>query len=195
MKLKVLLAISAVCVLTTVARADQASHEQAAKDLMHTMDMKNTIETSFQQMVDSQIKVQPQLAPFRQTMLDFFTKYMNWESLEPDFVRLYSAKFSEDDLKDLGKFYSTPLGQKVLKTMPEVMMESTAIGQQRVQAHIGELQQMIMAESQRMQQQMGSPTTAPAGAPDGAPGVAPGAAPAPEAAPAPAPAPAATPAP
>lgn len=43
-------------------------------------------------------------------------------------VPIYGKHFSLPELRELLAFYSTPLGQKLIREMPAVMQESTAIG-------------------------------------------------------------------
>jgi hypothetical protein len=44
-------------------------------------------------------------------------------------VPIYDKYYSKEDLDGLLAFYESPVGQKVLKTMPQVMQESMQIGQ------------------------------------------------------------------
>jgi len=45
-------------------------------------------------------------------------------------VDVYDRHFSVDELRQLIAFYQTPVGQKVLSSMPAIMQESTRAGQQ-----------------------------------------------------------------
>ncbi len=41
---------------------------------------------------------------------------------------LYAEKFTVAELKEIGSFYKTPIGQKLLKTQPEIMQRSMQMG-------------------------------------------------------------------
>lgn len=43
---------------------------------------------------------------------------IGWNKLKPKMVDLYTQTFTEQELKDLVKFYESPLGKKVLREMP-----------------------------------------------------------------------------
>jgi len=45
-------------------------------------------------------------------------------------VPLYDKYYSLEDLRAVNAFYSSPAGQRVLSTLPQIMKESMAIGQQ-----------------------------------------------------------------
>ncbi len=56
---------------------------------------------------------------------------------------MYKEAFSENELKQMNAFYITPLGQKVLTRVPELVQARNQIAAQRLEQHIGELQQEI----------------------------------------------------
>jgi hypothetical protein len=139
-------AVFFLCALTTLpAAADPAAHQEAARQLLAAVNMERMLSQSIEQMLELQIQQNPQLAPFRQTMLDFLDKYMSYESLEEDLVALYAEAFSEAELRDLVAFYETPTGQKTVQLMPTLMSRGAQIGAKRVQDNIGELQKAIQA--------------------------------------------------
>jgi len=140
-----LLAIAGLGLLAPAARADEASHQAAVQKLFDTMHMKELFESSVTQTVDAQVKQNPMITPYRQILLDFMHKYMDWNSLAPDITKLYMEQFTEPEIEELVKFYSTPIGQKTIKAMPELMARGAIIGQRRVQEHMPELQDAIRA--------------------------------------------------
>lgn len=48
-------------------------------------------------------------------------------------VDLYTQTFTEQELKDLVKFYESPLGKKVLTQMPKVTQQSAQLTQQSLE--------------------------------------------------------------
>ena len=92
----------------------------------------------------------PTLVPFKNVMMQFFQKHMSYESLKPDMVKIYSDAFSASELKELIAFYRTPTGKKTIEKMPQLMAQGGQIGAKRVQDNIGELQQLIKEEAERI---------------------------------------------
>ncbi|MCK5778530.1 MAG: DUF2059 domain-containing protein [Rhodospirillales bacterium] len=45
-------------------------------------------------------------------------------------AQLYEKHFTHDDIKQMIAFYKTPIGQKTLKVLPQIVGESMRIGQQ-----------------------------------------------------------------
>ena len=130
--------------------ADDASQKEAGK-LLDEIGMEKMLEQSIQQMLQVQIQQNPGLAPYKNVMLKFFAKNMSYESLKPEFVKIYAEAFSAKELREINQFYKTPTGKKSVELMPQLMAQGAQIGAARVQSNIGELQQMIADESKRIE--------------------------------------------
>ncbi len=137
--------------LSTAAYADEGSQKEA-EALLKTLHMDTLLGQSMDQMLALQIQQNPAMAPYRTIMDQFLKKYMSYESLKPDMIKLYAQTFSTQELKDLNAFYQTPTGQKAIQTMPQLMAQGAQIGNAKVQEHLPELQQQIQAEAARLQQ-------------------------------------------
>jgi len=139
--------VGAVAVLLMVAvvpaRADEKSHRKAAEDLFKAMDMEKTMEASIDAVLEMQVKANPIMAKFKGVMKKFLSKHMGYSSLKEDLVKMYTTEFTEDDLKDMTKFYQTPTGKKLIKKTPQLTKKSMELGSKRVQENMSELKKMI----------------------------------------------------
>lgn len=132
-----------------LARADEASHRKAAETLFALMEMETLLSQSVDQMLAMQVQQNPALAQFQPQMKAFLNKYMSWASMKEDMTKIYTAEFSESELKELGKFYETPLGKKAVQKMPALMAKGAEIGQKRVQDHLPELEAALAADQKK----------------------------------------------
>jgi hypothetical protein len=82
-------------------------------------------------------------AKFIEIMNNFIAKYMNWDLLKDQMAAMYAQEFTEKELKDLTVFYQSPLGTKLNQKQPILFQKGAALGQQAVQSHQAELQQMM----------------------------------------------------
>jgi uncharacterized protein len=69
---------------------------------------------------------------FRQKLVDLIRASASWKAMEPDFVKLYSDAYSENELDGILAFYRTPAGRAMLAKTPELTKRSIAISQQRM---------------------------------------------------------------
>jgi hypothetical protein len=78
-----------------------------------------------------------------------FTNYPIDDVLR-DMIPIYQSHFSESDLNQIVAFYSTPVGQKVLKEMPAMSAEGIRISNTRLQPQIDEMMKSLGARIQEM---------------------------------------------
>ena len=125
------------------------SHTKAVVELMSIIDMEDVLEESIEVVLNIQISQNPNLKKYKDVMIEFFNKYMSWESLKDDFIKIYKEEFTENEIKDLIEFYKTETGKKAMKKMPILMQKGSMIGQQRVQENIHELERMIQEKENK----------------------------------------------
>ena len=129
--------------------ADEASEKEAEK-LLDMMGMQEMMDQSVSQMLDIQLQQQPDLAPFKGVMIEFFNENMSYESIKPELIKIYSEAFTASELEEIIAFYSTDVGQKSIQKMPALTAQGAQLGATRVQQNIGDLQAMIEAEAERL---------------------------------------------
>ena len=76
---------------------------------------------------------QPVLASYQAKANAALDSAIGWNKLKPKMVDLYTQTFTEQELKDLVKFYESPLGKKVLREMPKVTQQSAQLTQQSLE--------------------------------------------------------------
>lgn len=59
-------------------------------------------------------------------------KNIGWDVLKPEVVKLYTSNFTENELAQLIEFYESPTGQKMLKQLPMVTMQTTRLIQSKI---------------------------------------------------------------
>lgn len=125
--------------------------EALAISLLDNMNLQVVLDQTIEQVLQVQLKNKPQLVPYKDVMLEFLTKHMNYKSIKPDLVNIYASEFTAAELKELNAFYSTPTGKKIIEKTPELTARGAEIGSQKIKDNLPELRQMIKAETLRIQ--------------------------------------------
>lgn len=89
-------------------------------------------------------KVQKDIDKRQAELVGLMKELLDWNKLEPMYVRIYQKSFSQQEVDGMIAFYKTPAGQAVIGKMPAVMQNT-----------MDEMQQMmapVMQKMQRMQQ-------------------------------------------
>jgi uncharacterized protein len=126
-----------------VALGDAQSHRKAAENLLIVMEVDKSLPKVVEQVVENHMQQTPQLAPQREVLQRFLTKYVNWESVKEETITAYTHEFTEPELKKLTEFYKTPLGKKANEKLPQLAFIAGQLGLKKAQAHQAELRQML----------------------------------------------------
>jgi uncharacterized protein len=139
----------ALCNIAFAQTAPAPGHARAAEELLSLMEMNRMLKRTSDAMLESQIQQTPHLAQFEDLMRQFMDTHLRWETMKPEYIRLYTDLFSERELRDLTAFYRSPLGRKLIETTPELTVRTANITHRHLQQHMPELQQKIMERMQR----------------------------------------------
>jgi uncharacterized protein len=103
---------------------------QKEKDIRTLLDLSGAAKLGMQvidQMITQMRQIHPDVPP---DFWDAFKKEANAEDFTNLVVPIYAKHFSDDEVKELIKFYKSPIGQKLVREQPQMMRESMIVGQQ-----------------------------------------------------------------
>jgi hypothetical protein len=139
--------LAASLILPGLAAADEQGHIEQVEILFKLTRMKQKIDESVESVAQLQLRQNPELAAKSDQLIDFLERYIGWNAVKADLYAMYMQTFTEDELKAMNDFYITPIGQKVIVIVPQLVQERNRLAMQRLQENIGELQQ-IMSDPQ-----------------------------------------------
>ena len=120
----VLIAIGILSCQST-AVADDQSRRKAAEDLLVVMNVQQTMDDAIDQMIDMQMKANPQMAPMSNVLKQWAAKVLSYASLKDELIKIYAGELTEDELKQLAAFYKTPVGKRWIEAMPKINAKVT----------------------------------------------------------------------
>jgi len=151
---------------TYVAPADRASDEslhrllevQQARKIVETMSqqMDAVYTRSLNQMLSGEhlnAKQQEVMNKSRARMADLFKDVMNWDVMEPLYMKVYADTFTQKEIDGMTAFYSTPVGHAVILKMPLVLRNSMAEMQRRMGGLIPRIQQIAKETAEEVKAQ------------------------------------------
>jgi len=128
----------------------ESSHSAAALELLEVMKTDSNLQQAVDVALTAQLKANPALTNYEDVMRAFLSKYMSWEYLKDDLVRLYAEEFTESELRTITAFYRTDVGKKAVEEIPALMRKGGELGQAAVRAHLDELSEAIKKKSGEM---------------------------------------------
>jgi hypothetical protein len=147
-----------VLLLSSTAAMAAPAKDESIKQLLavtHAQKLAEGMRTQFDVMVDNivqqALKGKPPTANEQQAITRMKTKMATlfqgqfaWDKLEPMYLRLYKAAFSEDEVDGMLAFYKTPAGQAAVTKMPGVLQRTMT----EIQATMGHLAPQLQAAQQ-----------------------------------------------
>ena len=146
----------AVLTLALLATGFQATAQQPTKEakvdqLLSSMNADATINQMFDQikaMTASQIPpgtTPEQIAKAQEIqtrIFDLVKSRLSWDKMRPEYVRLYSEVFSDDEISGMLAFYQSPAGRAMLQKMPALMKQIMEMVQSQMADLMPEIQRI-----------------------------------------------------
>ena len=104
----------------------------------------NGFSAEVKKMGDDPAKYQADLQKMENQIFGILTSRLDWNTMKPQFVKLYSDTFTKDELTGLVSFYKSPAGQAQITKMPTLMGKLNTISQQQMQTAGPEIQKVTV---------------------------------------------------
>jgi len=98
----------------------QAKDAKQVEYLLDIQNMEDTCDNAVMGMLKELFATTPDLKIHQDIVVEYTEERVSWQALRPDAVKVYSEFFTDDDVKELIKFYNSKLGQKVLAVTPAI---------------------------------------------------------------------------
>jgi hypothetical protein len=148
--------------VASVASADEASHREAALELLEITNARQMLDqymASFEQMMSQQLSSmdlppdgQEAAKAVQKEMMDWLSEFLAWDQMKGMYVDIYIEVFTEEEVNELIEFYKSPLGQKLLAKMPELMQKTMQKTQAMLQQKMPEFQQRLQKSLSDLQE-------------------------------------------
>jgi uncharacterized protein len=109
-----------------------------------------------------------QLPKFMDTFTQKFTASAPPSAVTDAVVKIYAQHFSLEDIQGITKFYESPVGQRMVKEMPDVARESQSVGMQMGQKVVIDVLRGMSDEYPQLKQMLPPDPEHPAPAPSAA---------------------------
>jgi len=109
-------------------------------------------------MVNTQMKAQtPNASPqqlaqaqeFQSKLMGLVKSRVSWEKMRPEFVRIYSETYSDDEINGMLAFFQSPAGRGFLGKSPVITQKVMAFSQSQLGDLMPEIQRMVKESAQK----------------------------------------------
>ena len=154
MKKSALAALLFACSLNAAAASPEA--RAALERMFAVTNMQSMLDAAYAQldgMFDNLVR-QMNVPPAKKPVIDKYVARLNrlmreeltWEKIKEPSIEIYAATYTVAEIEELVRFYQTPLGQKLLAKMPELMAATMQ--------HMQGMLQTLMPKLQALENEM-----------------------------------------
>ncbi|MGD9872851.1 MAG: DUF2059 domain-containing protein [Kiritimatiellia bacterium] len=118
----------------------QAKDAKQVEYLLDIQKMEDTCDNAVMGMLKELFATTPDLKIHQDIVVEYTEERVSWQALRPDVVKVYSEFFTDDDVKELIKFYNSKLGQKVLAVTPAINDRMRELTKNRFEADLDVLE-------------------------------------------------------
>lgn len=79
----------------------------------------------------------------QQKVQDVVHARLSWDKMRPQYIKIYSETFTDEELDGLLGFYDSPAGRAMIKKTPELIAKSMAIAQAQMVDILPEIQRIV----------------------------------------------------
>lgn len=168
--------------LPLAARADEASHKAKAEEVIQILHLDRMVNGVMQNALQQSATLTKQryggqmtpaataaLSDFQKKLTATLEPQISYEALKPDYIRIFSEQFTEEQIDAMLAFYKSPAGKALIEKLPLVEQQVGQVLQKRVQELQPQVKQMF-DDFQKSLPPAGSPPAGASGAsPSGTP--------------------------
>jgi hypothetical protein len=103
--------------------------------------MKPVLAQQFQQMNLTE-KQSAMVNKYYDQVFEVMKAEMSWEKIKDDFIQIYMAVFTEEEIQELIVFYQSPIGRKLVEKQPLLLQQSMALSQKYIQNILPKIQEI-----------------------------------------------------
>jgi len=143
--------------------ADEASKAQKIEELLTLTKADKLIDQVFDQVngslsaqltslhvpPDKEAPQKQMMADVQKGLMELLRRKMSWEKMKPQYVRIYSESFTEEEVTGMINFYRTPAGRSMLDKLPMVMAKSMELVQPLMKDLTPEIQRIVEAAAEK----------------------------------------------
>ena len=128
MKKLIVFAVITMVAFVSIAQAEvTAAKRREIEKMLRLTGMEKLMAQMKTQMISG---MKTQMTQVPEEFWTSFESKMDMRALLEKIIPLYDKYYTIEDLKAVNAFYESTVGQKVLSTLPKIMQESMAIGQE-----------------------------------------------------------------
>lgn len=127
-------------------------HKMLAWTLLEAEGAPRMMDLTIKSTLDTQMKESPELLPFRKAFETYLRNTLSYEAQKEDLAVIYLSVYTPDEIRELIRFYQTPIGRKKAAAGAKIAVAAAALTQKKLKENMPQFQLQMQQEIQNMQE-------------------------------------------
>ena len=137
------LILSSILLFSCCAVPAGQSDEQVVYEMFEAQGMQDQMNRIMLVMIQNQLQATPALKKYQNDLILFYMKNISYDVLKKDLARIYLKHFTVTEIREITRFYRSPVGKKMKDVSASVLLEANELSRTRIEKAIPEfLQEM-----------------------------------------------------
>ena len=141
-------------------KGPKLENKMLAWALLEAEGVPQMMEQTLQSTLATQMKESPELLPFRKAFESYLRNTISYEAQKEDLAAIYLTVYTPDDIRELIRFYQTPLGRKKAAAGTKIAVAAAKMTQKKMRDNMPQFQLQMQQGIQNMQE-VPAPRTTP----------------------------------
>ena len=84
-------------------------------------------------MLQNHIQANPLLKTYQYEMMQFYAKNASYDTLKKELARIYLKHFTISEIREITKFYNSPVGRKMREKSASVLLEANELSRKKME--------------------------------------------------------------
>ena len=137
-----------------MVKDEGASHRAAAEELLLLLKVDEGLKASTQRLEIAlkkkfrQSGASEEIKSISNTyinkMIQIYEEELKWEKMKDFFINIYVSTFTENEIREISKFYKSPIGQIYLEKKPKLARKLYGVPKRKVQGFVKKIQKISL---------------------------------------------------
>jgi len=119
---------------------ENARRSAAAERLVESLRLDEAVTAAAARTIVEWMASVPEWRPHEDILTDYVEEKAGWDVLKPSVVHVYAETFTEQELDELHRFYTSPTGRKLVETSPDIALRIQAVTRESLESEMDVLE-------------------------------------------------------
>ena len=143
MKIRIMMLVVLSAILVAPCARAEAKTLDKVEELLVSMGMEDAVNSAVTQMLYDLFVSTPEFDMHQDIILAYAEERVSWDVLKGDLVKIYASEFTDAEIAELTRFYTSKVGKKLIKVTPDMTARVSNLVKKRYESDLDVLEMQM----------------------------------------------------